>query len=53
LHESLSHYDFCRVHKALRVTPAVEAALADRVRDLEEFVEKFASTPWGRRIGPK
>jgi hypothetical protein len=33
-------YDnFCRVHKTLRVTPAMEAGLTDHVRTLEELCE--------------
>lgn len=32
------HYNFCRVHKTLRVTPAMEAGLADHVWTLEELV---------------
>jgi IS1 family transposase len=32
------HYNFCRVHKTLRVTPAMEAALTDHVWTLEELV---------------
>jgi IS1 family transposase len=32
------HYNFCRVHKTLRVTPAMEAGLADHVWMLEELV---------------
>ena len=31
-------YNFCRVHKSLRVTPAMEAGLADHVWDMEEVV---------------
>jgi hypothetical protein len=31
-------YNFCRVHKTLRVTPAVEAGLADHVWTVEELV---------------
>ena len=30
------HYNFCRIHKTLRVTPAMEAGLTDHVWDLEE-----------------
>jgi hypothetical protein len=30
------HYNFCRVHKTLRVTPAMEAGLTDHVWTLEE-----------------
>jgi hypothetical protein len=32
------HYNFCRVHKSLPVTPAMEAGLADHVWCLEEIV---------------
>jgi len=32
------HYNFCRIHKTLRVTPAMEAGLADHVWTLEELV---------------
>jgi hypothetical protein len=31
-------YNFCRVHKTLRVTPAMEAGLVDQVWDVEELV---------------
>jgi hypothetical protein len=33
------HYNFCRVHQTLRVTPAMEAGLADHIWSLEELVE--------------
>jgi IS1 family transposase len=32
------HYNFCRVHKTLRVTPAMEAGLSDHIWDIEELV---------------
>lgn len=32
------HYNFCRVHQSLRVTPAMEAGLADHVWTIEELV---------------
>jgi IS1 family transposase len=32
------HYNFCRVHQTLRVTPAMEAGVADHVWTLEEVV---------------
>ena len=32
------HYNFCRIHKSLRVTPAMEAGIADHVWSLEEVV---------------
>jgi hypothetical protein len=32
------HYNFCRIHKTLRVTPAMEAGLAGHVWSIEELV---------------
>jgi hypothetical protein len=32
------YYNFCRVHQTLRVTPAMEAGLADHVWNLEELI---------------
>lgn len=32
------HYNFARIHKTLKVTPAMEAGLADHVWSLEEIV---------------
>ena len=32
------HYNFCRIHASLRVTPAMEAGVSDRVWSLEEMV---------------
>ena len=40
-------YNFCRIHKTLRVTPAMEAGLADMPRDAEWIVELVDAT------GPK
>jgi hypothetical protein len=31
-------YNFCRIHKSLRVTPAMAAGLSDTVRDMEWVV---------------
>ena len=33
------YYNFCRIHKTLRVTPAMEAGIADHVWSLEEIVD--------------
>lgn len=33
-----AYYNFCRIHKSLRVTPAMEAGLADHVWDLSELL---------------
>lgn len=32
------YYNYCRIHKTLRVTPAMEAGLTDHVWELEELV---------------
>jgi hypothetical protein len=32
------HYNFCRVHKTLRVTPAMEAGISNHVWTLEELI---------------
>jgi hypothetical protein len=32
------HYNFCRIHQTLRVTPAMEAGLSKHVWELEELV---------------
>jgi IS1 family transposase len=32
------HYNYCRVHQTLRVTPAMEAGLTDHVWDTEELI---------------
>jgi hypothetical protein len=32
-------YNFCRVHKTLRVTPAMEARIADHVWSIKELME--------------
>lgn len=33
-----AHYNFCRVHQSLRVTPAMEAGLTDHVWSVEELL---------------
>jgi len=37
------HYNFCRIHQSLRVTPAMEAGVADHVWTVEEIVELLGS----------
>jgi hypothetical protein len=32
------HYNYCRIHQALRVTPAMQAGLTDHVWEIEELV---------------
>jgi len=38
------HYNFCRIHKTLRVTPAMEAGIADHVWSIEELVALLDSS---------
>ena len=38
-----AHYNFCRVHGSLRVTPAMEAGLSGRVWGLDELVGAASS----------
>jgi IS1 family transposase len=41
-------YNFCRIHKTLRVTPAMAAGLTDKLmsfEDLADLIEKAASKP--------
>ena len=33
------HYNFCRIHQTLRVTPAIEAGVTDRLWDISGIVE--------------
>jgi len=39
------HYNFCRIHQTLRVTPAMEAGIADHVWSIEEVIALFEETP--------
>lgn len=33
-----AHYNFCRIHKTLRVTPAMEAGITKRLWNLEDLL---------------
>jgi IS1 family transposase len=39
------YYNFCRIHKTLRVTPAMEAKVTDHVWDIEEIICKSQALP--------
>jgi hypothetical protein len=39
------HYDFCRVHKTLRVTPANEAGISDHVWGIDELAALLENAP--------
>ena len=46
-------YNFCRIHKTLRVTPAMEAGLTDHVLEMTDIVEYMDSiTPPPKKRGP-
>jgi IS1 family transposase len=38
-----AHYHFVRVHRSLRVTPAVEAGVSDRLWSIDELVERVSA----------
>jgi hypothetical protein len=33
------HYNFCKIHRTLRVTPAMEAGITDHVWKIEDIVK--------------
>jgi len=45
------HYNFCRIHKTLRVTPAMEAGIADHIWSIEELLNVLPKSIAGPR-GP-
>jgi IS1 family transposase len=45
------YYNFCRIHKSLRVTPAMEAGVSDHVWSIEEIVALLPEPTFGPR-GP-
>ena len=47
------YYNFCRIHKTLRVSPAMEAGLTDRLWDLFDIVDLIeAERPKPKKRGP-
>jgi hypothetical protein len=38
-----AHYNFVRVHRTLRVTPAMEAGVSNRLWSLDELVERTSA----------
>ena len=45
------HYNFARIHKTLRVTPAMEAGICDHVWTLEE-IANLAPIEAPKKRGP-
>jgi IS1 family transposase len=52
----VAHYNFCRVHEALRVTPAMQLGITDHIWTLHELLDAALDgaipEPRGRRRGP-
>lgn len=46
-----AYYNFCRIHSTLRVTPAMEAGLADHVWSIDELVALLPE-PVAKKRGP-
>ena len=44
LHLGFAHYNFCRVHRSLKMTPALAAGIADHLWTTDELVEPAWST---------
>ena len=48
------HYNFCRIHSTLRVTPAMEAGIDDKLHDMDWIVDLIeAITKPPKKPGPK
>ncbi len=39
------YYNFCRIHQTLRVTPAMEAKVTDRLWDVQDLVQLLDAVP--------
>lgn len=52
----VGHYNFCRVHESLRVTPAMQLGLTDHIWTVSELIEAaldgVVTAPVGRKAGP-
>ena len=46
------HYNFCRIHSSLRVTPAMEAGLTDTLHDCEWIVDLIDRGTTRKKPGP-
>ena len=46
-------YNFCRIHKTLKVTPAMAAGVSDKLWSLEDIAERIeANRPQSGKRGP-
>ena len=54
MHLFAVHYNFCRIHSSLQVTPAMEAGLTDTLLDYEWIVRLIDTvSPKPKKPGPK
>jgi hypothetical protein len=50
----VGHYNFCRVHEALRITPAMALGVTDHIWGVDELLRgaiEGTVRPQGRRVG--
>lgn len=48
----VAHYNLCRVHETLRMTPAMALGVTDRIWTIGELVDAaLMPEPAGRRVG--
>ena len=51
----VAHYNLCRVHETIRVTPAMALGVADHIWTIGELIDAAempeAPKPQGRRVG--
>ena len=49
----VAHYNLCRVHETIRMTPAMALGVADHIWDIGELIEAAKGpAPEGRPVGP-
>lgn len=52
----VAHYNLCRVHEALRVTPGMQVGVTDHIWTISELVtavlDGVTPEPQGRKAGP-
>jgi len=46
------HYNFCRQHKSLRVSPAMQAGIADRLMSMEDLCGMMDAANPPKKRGP-
>lgn len=46
------HYNFCRIHKTLRITPAMKAGLTDKAHDIGFIVDMIDAQQKPKKRGP-